>query len=191
MGLDDEQTKVEYRKQALEKFKLVAVQHMPTELLEGQPIDVAVSLYEQFAVDSIATRFVKAIWGREAQERVVRYPKDWWQGVKERWFPQWMKDRWPIEYTVEKLTARELYPQLKFDPRVGERVINILGGDPPQDYDQWVLDSHAIRDMLSCKFSYGGIGQEDFKSLVDRLLDRMGPQEVAIFRKEIERGFHN
>lgn len=29
-----------------------------------------------------------------------KYPKDWWQAVKERWFPKWAKNKWPIKYVV-------------------------------------------------------------------------------------------
>ena len=28
----------------------------------------------------------------------IEYPADWWQAFKERWFPQWMINRWPIKY---------------------------------------------------------------------------------------------
>lgn len=27
-----------------------------------------------------------------------QYPADWWQAFKERWFPEWAKDRWPVCY---------------------------------------------------------------------------------------------
>jgi hypothetical protein len=29
-----------------------------------------------------------------------KYPKDWWEALKERWFPEWAKKRWPVEYVV-------------------------------------------------------------------------------------------
>ena len=28
----------------------------------------------------------------------LSFPADWWQALKERWFPGWMKARWPVEY---------------------------------------------------------------------------------------------
>ena len=27
-----------------------------------------------------------------------RYPRDWWQAFRERWFPQWWLRRWPVDY---------------------------------------------------------------------------------------------
>ena len=36
-----------------------------------------------------------------ADEMIViheSYPQDWWQAVKERWFPQWLLNRFPVKY---------------------------------------------------------------------------------------------
>lgn len=30
--------------------------------------------------------------------RTVRWPKTWWQHVKEDLFPDWAKSKWPVEY---------------------------------------------------------------------------------------------
>ncbi len=30
----------------------------------------------------------------------VQYPTDWWQAFKKRWFPHWLKVRFPVNYTV-------------------------------------------------------------------------------------------
>lgn len=28
----------------------------------------------------------------------VAFPQDWWEAVKERWFPHWALKRWPVKY---------------------------------------------------------------------------------------------
>jgi hypothetical protein len=30
----------------------------------------------------------------------VRYPKDWWEAFKERWFPKWLLERYPAQYNT-------------------------------------------------------------------------------------------
>lgn len=53
------------------------------------------------------------IAGRVNQEVEVKYPKNWWQAVKERFFPKVLIKRYPVEYQVYKLTATECYPEIQ------------------------------------------------------------------------------
>ena len=50
--------------------------------------------------------------GREIERIECRWPADWWEAVKQRWFPKWMLKRWPVQEEVRRLTARELYPKV-------------------------------------------------------------------------------
>lgn len=42
----------------------------------------------------------------------VKYPADWWQHFKLRWFPKWAKKRWPVRFSVTEFVATHVYPQL-------------------------------------------------------------------------------
>jgi hypothetical protein len=48
-----------------------------------------------------------------AGERVkeIKYPLDWWQAFKERWFPKLFLRRWPVKYHTWKVDF--LYPDLE------------------------------------------------------------------------------
>ncbi len=39
--------------------------------------------------------------------RELRYPADWWQAFKDRWFPEWALKRWPIEWEVRQWMERQ------------------------------------------------------------------------------------
>ena len=42
-------------------------------------------------------------------ERIVvdeRWPTNWWEAVKERWFPDWALERWPVKYRVLKIDRK-------------------------------------------------------------------------------------
>jgi hypothetical protein len=43
----------------------------------------------------------------------ITYPEDWWQAFKERWFPDWLKEKYPIKYTKVVIDVWELYPTLQ------------------------------------------------------------------------------
>lgn len=40
------------------------------------------------------------IWGLEKERIDVseKWPTDWWEAFKERWFPQWILSRFPVTY---------------------------------------------------------------------------------------------
>jgi len=61
--------------------------------------------------DSILVGVTKMIYGRDLQE--IKFPIDWKEAFKARWFPKWLKKRFPIKYQVIKVTA--FLPQQKIE----------------------------------------------------------------------------
>ena len=57
-------------------------------------------------------RVKTCIAGNDLKEITHKYPANWKEAFKERWFPQWMKNIWPVEYTKVTLSAAELYPKI-------------------------------------------------------------------------------
>lgn len=47
---------------------------------------------------------------QQAQD-TVRAPADWWQAVKERWFPEWALRRWPVRY--QEWRAHRILPAVR------------------------------------------------------------------------------
>lgn len=43
----------------------------------------------------------------------IKYPKDWWEAFKERWFPDRLLKKYPVKYTTEVIDLKALYPKLK------------------------------------------------------------------------------
>lgn len=53
------------------------------------------------------------VWSQDAGKKVTfKYPSDWWQAFKERWFPAWLLKRYPIFYTVQEFQVKATYPDL-------------------------------------------------------------------------------
>ena len=56
------------------------------------------------------------------KERIViheRWPADWWQAFRERWFPAWWLSRWPVQYRNLDIDERQylaICPHLHVDP---------------------------------------------------------------------------
>ena len=59
------------------------------------------------------------LWGKQHKERIIKYPCNWREAVKERlygsrYFPARLIKRFPVRYIVHHVTATEMYPDLRF-----------------------------------------------------------------------------
>jgi len=68
----------------------------------------------------------------ETVSKTVRYPADWWQALKERWFSRAAKARWPVKWQVieVKLERRARYPEADIVPTtLGQPYVFVRGGE--------------------------------------------------------------
>ena len=108
------------REVPLTRYTLSADQYASKAFAEQYRVDKR----EDEMLGGLRYSLVQYVWGEELKRQEVRYPADWWQAVKARWFPEWAKQRWPVRYTVEVMEARALYPLVSMPHQ--EHVINIL-----------------------------------------------------------------
>ena len=55
---------------------------------------------------------IQDVLGQRLDHIEARYPADWWQACKARWFPRWALRRWPVLERVVRLEAVALYPKI-------------------------------------------------------------------------------
>lgn len=61
----------------------------------------------------------RLIPGMPAEEYVFRAPADWWQAVKERWFPKGWLRRWPVKYREDTIETQVIFPNYKVPAELG------------------------------------------------------------------------
>lgn len=67
------------------------------------------------------------IWSEKLATNQVFHPDDWWEAFKDRWFPRWYLDRWPVKYRVHIFDMRALFPEYRAPhPSLGPHVLRIL-----------------------------------------------------------------
>lgn len=49
----------------------------------------------------------------DANPLIIRYPMNWWQHFKQRWFPKWALKRWPVRQVTHTITGSALFPYFK------------------------------------------------------------------------------
>ena len=103
----------------LERMRVVVLQYVTEELAEKFAIapKAELSLHTQFMSNEIVLRIVQEVYGRQLEKVEASYPRDWWQAFKDRWFPGWAKQRWPVRRKHIELIARELYPKMALPER--------------------------------------------------------------------------
>jgi hypothetical protein len=76
------------------------------------PVQVAVERIADYAYRQLAVEIRQQVYGRQLETITASYPADWWQALKDRWFPAWALKRWPVRLHTITLTITELYPKL-------------------------------------------------------------------------------
>jgi hypothetical protein len=96
----------------LEKLKVAFMMDLG-DLLQDPQVDVSQQF--EFFRDTIHARIKGFVWAEEeaAQRIAVKYPSDWWQAFKERYFTDWMLKRWPVQYERFAWDVRCLYPEFR------------------------------------------------------------------------------
>ena len=104
----------DYTEVALERFKRIAFKYITRELVNdfAIPAKVDISLHCSFMLDDLALRVRQDIFGKQLEKVDIKYPADWWQAVKDRWFPDWAKHRWPVMFTRHHVDVKALYPSM-------------------------------------------------------------------------------
>ena len=52
------------------------------------------------------------VYGEQTVIKHTKYPSNWKEAVKERFFPHWALRRWPVEYTEVVFDVKTMYPEI-------------------------------------------------------------------------------
>jgi hypothetical protein len=91
----------------LEKFEYA----MAKELTMPDP-NIQMETYRDVLMDKFVVRIRAAIAGQRLES--FQYPADWWEAFKERWFPQRLLKRFPVQY--ERREVRAYYRDIVLKP---------------------------------------------------------------------------
>lgn len=58
-------------------------------------------------------RLIALVASRKYDVKTVRFPSDWWQSFKKRFFPMWALQKYPIQYTEVTMEANAYYPEIE------------------------------------------------------------------------------
>lgn len=111
--------------------------------------------YRNYILDTIVIELIREIgaWRGEAY-RIVRWPADWWQAIKDRFFPAWAKRKWPIVYEVRRFEAARLLPNLPLPA-------DLSRGSFPVIYLEERTEAAPDLSLAGCKETTDGQSKEE------------------------------
>jgi hypothetical protein len=98
-------------------FSDLALQALPPDAVK---MEIIHSIRE---MDRTLVRMTATLPEAVLEKFEVKYPADWREALKERFFPAFALKRWPVRYTIKKFVASSIMPKLRILP--GERNLMI------------------------------------------------------------------
>ena len=116
----------------LDRYKLIALEYLGPELARyfATAPKVEATRVAGFQWNQIVLRLIQEVYGLERQIECIEYPANWWEAVKDRWMPGWLKYRFPVRYIRTTIRARELYPQIDGHHKLKYRMLLFRNDDP-------------------------------------------------------------
>ena len=93
----------------LDKVRLSFSQFLTSEFLDASEVGVE----RLIDLDGFRLSGSGYLYGEKVEDKLIRYPRGWWQAFKERWFTVWMLKRWPVCYVEHHIDIKALYTQFR------------------------------------------------------------------------------
>lgn len=107
---------IEFEKVVLTKLKIGLKKIITGQMLHDVNIRFSESIMIDGVILDIQTYVMKEDLKEQTYEFRLTYPKTWWDGFKEQYFPIWLENIFPVKYTTHKekvkFSAYEVYPNL-------------------------------------------------------------------------------
>lgn len=98
-----------YKQIVLSKVRLNAIVAVSRHML----LDARLTEMDDFIANAFRLQLDGFLWGKTIERHEVSYPADWWQAIKERWMPAWVKSIWPVKMKRIELDLKAIWPTLR------------------------------------------------------------------------------
>ena len=111
----------------LKRLKFAQRKVLSKELLKDLTIDLD-AYFDHYLEGMVVTLRAFVFAETESARRVeIKYPEDWTQAFKERWFPKKLKYIFPVLYKKHIIDVKATYPKFKQALPEEECVLRIMG----------------------------------------------------------------
>jgi hypothetical protein len=105
------------RESLVNQLMLEKVRVLSQERLSGQLLaDLNFESYRDDILGDLVLRLSSYVMAEETNKikRSLSYPSNWWQMFKQQYFPEWLKEKFPVKTKTKSWTVRVMatYPKL-------------------------------------------------------------------------------
>ena len=99
----------------MKTVELEALQIGLQQSITGEFLNAGVEFVQDVLTDRIKIAIRGFVWAEKesVRQQDIKYPRDWWQAFKERWFPAWLLRKYPVDYHHITIDVRAIYPDFK------------------------------------------------------------------------------
>jgi hypothetical protein len=99
----------------METVELKALEIGLQQMLSSELLGTNVKIVQDILYNGVRVAIRGFVWAENESVRrqEVKYPRDWWQAFKERWFPKWLLEKYPVDYHIVVLDVTAIYPDFK------------------------------------------------------------------------------
>ena len=73
-------------------------------------------IYRPENMYAVVIQLVADIWAQDVGRYEFKWPMDWWQAFRARWFPRWWLVRHPVMYRYKAFQVHAAYPTWRPPP---------------------------------------------------------------------------
>ena len=115
LGIMKPQDTPSYKRAFVETINLEAMRIVQAQLVDEEHescgMDIQAVMERRYDMFHAMMLTLKAtVAGKKVDSKEVRYPKDWWQAFKARWFHKRLLKKFPVQETVVLMEASAYYP---------------------------------------------------------------------------------
>lgn len=104
---------VTYEEVILERLEYNIDELIDGELLSSMDVGLNKKFFLEKRARDMVIRLRAYVMAEETNKQIIRYPADWWEAFKERWFGKWLKSKIGVKYKEIEVKAYATYPKLQ------------------------------------------------------------------------------
>ena len=102
----------EIKQYVLEQIKFATINYVSLDFFNQFADNFKFQSCRNPTTQGIVYRFMMNVLSYKLEKIEIKYPLNWYEAFKERWFPKWYHKKYPIKYKQIVIIPEVLYPQI-------------------------------------------------------------------------------
>jgi len=116
----------------MKNYKQIVFERLPVsyrQLIKETEFERMTEFHISEMFNGMLIGIISYIVAEKTGEAMIRYPVDWWQAFKYRWFPNFILKKWPVifkEHYIKTFATAPCFPKVMTPDQYGKIIVNIF-----------------------------------------------------------------